>query len=81
MKATCFDKYCALLFVVPDTIRGLEPLPSCCIIVNQHRMRLTRLEEQTSHKFQSRMTPCVDRRKEKRNDESMLHTFFISFLH
>lgn len=68
MKATCFDKYCVLVCVVPDTIRGLEHLPSCCIreIVNQCIMRLTRLEEQTCHKFQSRMTPCVLKEEKKK---------------
>lgn len=29
--AECFDKYCVLVYVEPDTIRGLERLPSCCI--------------------------------------------------
>lgn len=81
MKATCFDKYCVLMCVVPDTIRGLEPLPRCCIveIVNQSRMRLIRLEEQrekTSHKFQPRMeTTCVERK-----NASLLFFLLQSFI-
>lgn len=64
-KAECFDKYCVLVCAAADTIRGVDCLPSRCIskIVNQCRMRLTRLEEERrakkeekSHKFHYKTT-------------------------
>lgn len=68
-KAECFDKYCMLVCVAVDTIRGVDCLPSRCIseIVNQCRMRLRRLEEERCAKKKKDLINSTTRQHNEEN--------------